>query len=101
MRRAARVDANQGEIVDALRVIGATVAITSGLGDGFPDLVVGYQQATVLMEVKDGNKAPSERQLTPDQLKWHAAWTGGPVAVVMDARGAVTACRAAVGGGAA
>ena len=94
MRRAARIDANQPEIVDALRAIGATVAITSGLGDGFPDLVVGYGLTTLLMEVKDGKRPPSDRQLTPDQLKWHGSWAGGPVAVVLDVRGALAACRA-------
>ncbi len=36
----------------------------------------------MLMEVKDGKKTPSERRLTEDQLKWHGAWRGGPLAVV-------------------
>ena len=43
MRQDARKDANQTQIVDALRGVGATVAITSMLGHGFPDLVVGYR----------------------------------------------------------
>jgi hypothetical protein len=34
------------------------------------------------MEVKDGKKPPSERKLNDDQLRWHGAWHGGPLAVV-------------------
>jgi hypothetical protein len=82
MRRAARVDRNQAEIVEALRKAGATVHITSSAGDGFPDLVVAYQRQTYLLEVKDGTKPPSERELTPDQVRFHVEWNGGPCLVV-------------------
>jgi hypothetical protein len=34
------------------------------------------------MEVKDGNKSPSARLLTEDQLRWHHNWLGGALAVV-------------------
>jgi len=34
------------------------------------------------MEVKDGDKSPSQRKLTEDQLKWHREWNGGTLAVV-------------------
>jgi hypothetical protein len=34
------------------------------------------------MEVKDGKKPLSERKLNDDQLRWHGAWNGGPLAVV-------------------
>ena len=67
MRRAAKIDANQNEIVDALRLAGASVAITSAVGDGFPDLVVGYEGENYLLEIKDGKKSPSKQRLTPDQ----------------------------------
>jgi len=43
---------------------------------------VGYQGKTLLLEVKDGRRPPSERRLTEDQLAWHGAWRGGPLAVV-------------------
>lgn len=33
----------------------------------------------MLIEVKDGSKAPSKRKLTADQAEWHKRW---PVAVV-------------------
>ena len=34
------------------------------------------------MEVKDGRKPAYERRLTDQQLEWHGAWRGGPLAVV-------------------
>jgi hypothetical protein len=82
MRRAAKVDANQEQVVQALRAAGATVQSLAGVGVGVPDLLVGHQGKTILLEVKDGRKVPSARRLTEDQLKWHGAWRGGPLAVV-------------------
>lgn len=76
MRRAARVDANQNEIVQALRDIGASVAITSMLGSGFPDIVVGYRGRNYLFEIKDGSKPPSERKLTEAEQEFHDLWRG-------------------------
>ena len=67
MRRAARTDANHATIRDALRSVGCSVADTSAVGQGFPDLVIGFRGATMLIEVKDGSKAPSRRKLTPEQ----------------------------------
>lgn len=76
MRRAARVDANQAEIVAALRAVGASVHPTHALGAGFPDIVVGFRGANYLMEIKDGSKTPSKRKLTKDEKEWHASWAG-------------------------
>lgn len=76
MRRAARVDANQGEIVKVLRRIGATVQHLSKVGEGCPDLLVGYHKRNFLLEIKDGAKPPSDRKLTPEQDFWHAMWAG-------------------------
>ena len=75
-RRAARVDENQGDIVDALRAIGCSVAPTSTAGDGFPDLVVGDRGRNYLIEIKDGDKPPSRRVLTQDQIDFHSTWHG-------------------------
>lgn len=80
--RAARIDANHEQVVSALRAAGASVQSLAGVGKGVPDLLVGFQGKTLLMEVKDGKKTPSERRLTEDQIKWHGAWRGGPLAVV-------------------
>ena len=79
MRRAAKVDANQAEIVAMLRSKGATVCDTSQLGGGYPDLTVGYLGKTFHMEIKDGRQPPSKRRLTKDQAEWIKAWTGGAV----------------------
>ncbi len=80
--RAAKIDANQNAIVDALRKAGATVQSLASVGKGVPDLLVGIRGRTALLECKDGAKPPSARKLTPDQLTWHAAWQGGTLAVV-------------------
>jgi hypothetical protein len=82
MRRAAKIDANQTQVVLALQAAGATVQSLAAVGQGVPDLLVGFQGKTLLMEVKDGQKPPSARRLTEDQLKWHGVWRGGPLAVV-------------------
>lgn len=76
MRRAAKVDANQPAIVDAARKMGFSVAHTHTLGDGFPDLALGKYGFTFLVEVKDGSKPKSERQLNANEEKWHDAWHG-------------------------
>ena len=74
---ACKVDDNQREIVKKLRKIpGVTVSITSALGDGFPDIVVGYKGVNHLIEIKDGSKPPSRRKLTPAEEKFHDLWTG-------------------------
>ena len=89
MRRAAKIDANQPAIVGALRNAGATVYSLAAVGQGIPDLLVGYAGKTALLEVKDGSKPPSARQLTPDQQTWHQTWTGGTLAVVPDVEAAL------------
>lgn len=89
MRRAARTDANQTEIVSALRGVGCSVQPLHAVGGGVPDLLVGKGGTNFLVEVKDGRKPPSARQLTPDQRAWHDAWRGN-VAVVSSVEEALT-----------
>lgn len=74
MGRAKRTDGNQKSMVQALRKCGFTVAITSSLGEGFPDLVVGKKGRTRLVEVKDPAKPPSARKLTEDEQAFHDRW---------------------------
>ena len=81
MRYANRIDANQNQIVDALRKAGAVVRIISQ-GDGIPDLLVGYKGYTILMEVKDGDKVPSARKLTEAEQKFFDDWRGGMLVIV-------------------
>jgi hypothetical protein len=69
MRYAARVDANQAQIVSALRAAGAYVWII-----GLPvDLLVGYKNHTFLVEIKDGSK----KRLTKLQHDFFESWAGG------------------------
>jgi hypothetical protein len=76
VRRAAKVDRNQPEIVAALRQVGATVQILSAVGEGCPDLLAGYRNVNYLLEVKDGLAPPSDRKLTRPQVDWHRDWRG-------------------------
>ncbi len=91
--RAARIDANQPAIVQALRAIGCFVQPLHTVGQGVPDLLVGHAGRTYMIEVKDGSKPPSERRLTPDQQVWHRDWRGGPLCVVCDVESAIRAVR--------
>jgi Holliday junction resolvase len=76
VRRAAKVDANQSEIVRALRECGATVLSLAAMGKGCPDLLVGRNSVNLLMEIKDPSQKPSQRKLTDDEKEFHAAWRG-------------------------
>jgi len=84
MRTAAKIDANQHEIVEAFRAHGCSVQSLAATGKGVPDLLVGYLHRTHLVEVKDGSKVPSERRLTTDQVTWHGSWEGEPVYIASD-----------------
>ena len=88
MRRAAKIDANQPDIVTALRQYGATVHSLAQVGNGCPDIVVGYNGKNYLFEIKDGNKPQSRRKLTEAEARWHAEWQG-QVTVVASPREAI------------
>lgn len=77
MRRAAKIDSNQNEIVEKLRMIpGVSVAVTSKLGDGFVDIVVGRNGFNWMVELKDGDKSASRRKLTQDEEQFKDRWKG-------------------------
>lgn len=77
MRRAHKVDKNQGAIVEALRQAGYSVEDLSGVGGGCPDLLVAgiYRwtgvTCTWVMEVKTASG-----ELSQDQIDWLDAWRG-------------------------
>lgn len=76
-RHVHRPDGNQAGLVDLAERLGASVAITSQVGDGFPDLVIGFQGRNYLVEVKvPGGK------LRPKQTDFIRTWRGHPVAVI-------------------
>lgn len=76
MRRAARVDNNHREIARALIDYGCAVADTSGAGSGFPDLVVGFRGKNFLLEIKNPEKSPAQKALTPSQIDFRDGWHG-------------------------
>jgi hypothetical protein len=81
MRYAARVDANQDQIVSALRAAGANVWVI-----GLPvDLLVGYKGHTFLVEVKNGPR----KRLTPLQADFFESWCGGTLARIDGPDGAL------------
>lgn len=89
MTYAKKTDKNQQEIMDALRKHGAFVVDMSKTGKGFPDLVVAYENTTILMEVKSSPKA----LYTKEQLKFIANWIGGPLVRANDVESALRVLR--------
>jgi Holliday junction resolvase len=69
--RAAKVDANQAEIVAALRAVGVSVQSLATVGKGCPDLLAARGADTWVIEVK-GPKG----KLTPDQIEFLKHWRG-------------------------
>ena len=80
MMRAARVDANQPEIVKAFRDLGWSVLIISQLKNCC-DIVVGKHGENVLVEIKDGKKPPSQQKLTTGEDKFLSNWKGSWVVI--------------------
>lgn len=80
VRRAARVDTNHAEVVEAFRRQGYLVLSLASHGRGVPDLLIFRPDTGLrLVEVKRDNKAT----LTKDQLAFIRQ--GWPVEVVTDA----------------
>jgi len=88
MKTRARVDGNHREVVEALQAIGCSVQSLAATGKGCPDLLVGYQGRTVLLEVKAGRG-----KLTDQQAAWQFTWNGAPVCVVRSGDEAVAVLR--------
>jgi hypothetical protein len=81
MRYAARTDANQTEIVIALRKAGAYVWVI-----GLPvDLLVGYKDRTFLVEVK----TTAKKRLTSLQADFFENWCGGTLVRIDSPDGAL------------
>lgn len=74
--RAKKIDTNQNLIVKQLRKCGVSVAITSMVGKGFPDIICGLRGRNYLIELKDGAKSASRKKLTADEKEFHDAWQG-------------------------
>jgi len=66
---AKRTDNNQQTIINTFRQLGYKVQDCSGIGKGFPDLIISKTGENILVEVKaDSGK------LTIDQMKFISGW---------------------------
>lgn len=68
-RYATRRDANEGEIIEVLRAVGASVQTLSIKGAA--DLLVGFRGVNFLIEVKT-----LKGKLTDDEVIFHDDWQG-------------------------
>jgi hypothetical protein len=96
MRRAARRDHGEQDIIKAMRAEGAYVKVIND--EGLFDLLVAYTgpsgfQHTLLLEVKDGAKPPSARRLTPAEQKFHDEWPLSNLFIIIDPEHAVALLR--------
>ena len=82
---ARRVDVNQSEIVQAFKELGCSVFDCSRVAGGFPDLLVGRNKKTVLVEIKSSEKAT----FTPAQEMFMLNWKGSTVVRINDIDGAI------------
>ena len=71
MRRAAKVDANQARIVQALRNAGVGVLHLHQVGGGTPDILACFRGRNVLLEIKQ----PGEN-INKLQAEFMASWDG-------------------------
>lgn len=69
-------DGNQKAIIDKLRQLGVSVISLSNVGDGCPDIVVGFRNKNYLFEIKNPEHAPSQQKLRPKQQKFFDTWAG-------------------------
>lgn len=86
--RNAKTDANQKDVISALRKMGCTVESLHRVGGGVPDLLVGFRGKNYLFEVKvEGGK------LNDTQHAWISSWRGSVYIVrsVDDAVGLINA----------
>jgi len=94
-----KVDRNHRAIADAMTAAGCTVVSLHMVGKGCPDLMVGVNGSTWLVEIKD-EKAQTDfrpgvkgtHALTAARQKeWAARWRGTPVIVVRSPSDALNA----------
>jgi Holliday junction resolvase len=74
--RAKRVDDNQARIVKQLRQLGLSVRHLHMVGNGLPDIIVGYRKQNFLIEIKDYKKKKSQKKLTADEQEFFDTWRG-------------------------
>ena len=73
MTYARRVDSNQSEIVRTLKDMGCSVFDSSRMAGGFPDLVIGVNKVTCLVEIKSSDKAKYTSAQEAFMMNWHGS----------------------------
>jgi Holliday junction resolvase len=86
MRRAAKRDVSEPEIVTTLRDAGFSVQPISQ--PGLPDLLVGFRRRTFLVECKSSDKGYGAK-LNPLQQKFADRWAGTPIVILRSATDAM------------
>ena len=81
MRTAARIDANQPEIVKTIRALGGSWQHTHAI-PGALDGIIGYRGVDIRAEIKDPSQPPSKRRLTEAEEKTINEWRGRPPVVI-------------------
>jgi hypothetical protein len=76
-------DANEPEIIEALKAKGAIVWRLNG--KGIPDLLVGYKSVTILAEVKT-----AKGKTKPAQDVFFDTWQGGKACIVKTVEEAIS-----------
>ena len=69
------------ELIAAFEAAGARVVSLAAVGDGCPDLLVGYRGRIALCELLLGPTGP-RASCSPERLAWYQAWRGSPVTVL-------------------
>jgi len=86
MRRAAKRDVSEPEIVTVLTQCGFSVERLSQAG--VPDLIVGYRKRMWLVECKSSDKGYG-KDLNVNQKKFADRWRGTPIVILRSAQDAV------------
>lgn len=81
MRRQARTDSNQADLIEYMRMLGATWQPTHTV-PGALDGILGIYGIDQRVEIKDGDKFPSKRKLTELESKTFNEWKGRKPVVV-------------------
>ena len=71
--RGGHLDRNHQAVVKALRDFGILVRSLAGVGDGCPDLLVGFRGVLVLLEVKDPTSSRGTK-LTKAEAEFISTW---------------------------
>lgn len=88
MRRKAKTDKNQAEIVRGLKAAMRSVVLLHRVGGGVPDLLVGFSGKMWLLEVKT-----KDGDLNDLQLDFFDTWRGPRPVVVRSLEAALEATR--------